>query len=609
MPEGISPLHSGSVSLPEDFCRQYSSADSKGREAGPRGPRWTRKKQPTFVLAGIMLVELLFFQPFSVSAINFEDIPKRLRGWNAHRVRKLDDSTAGAHISDTTMTATNTKPVAGYSRRLANAIAQGKGGTAQPNVHSRVTQPVSPTLAHAAEGAGFELSATNASKAPVYTSESINQPGLVSTTNSQTWTTPQTTSEPPRASQNSYGGYFSNQPPPNKNQSLTTTALNNYYENQSHGTSKPAWQKMPPESPLGDSYGTGTGTGTGHAQLDGLNSHTGDEESKQAKNLTQSPTITQIVGKESSWQGEETIEPSEGNSNAPLEGINSWEDESGERTPESPIEENYPVSPQKSWDAVPMERYTQEPSEIKNSVGGKNSWQHEAGKPTQEPNEDNIAQFDVINQYQIGDKEQTAEPRENTVEPKKDETSYEHTPAPIETIAVPQPLTMKPKAATGMPSESVPLVPLKEPSSQPTGMPYETIPPAPHEQPASFPPLQYETAPPAQQEYAVVASQSPTTAPEVKYPGIGANDIDNSLEMPSGTPEQETEMKKEWTGEETIEQLEKEEQEELEKEAKLEKELVREEREVRRIGGFGVLLAILAMIFTAHQMSENPDGT
>lgn len=39
-----------------------------------------------------------------------------------------------------------------------------------------------------------------------------------------------------------------------------------------------------------------------------------------------------------------------------------------------------------------------------------------------------------------------------------------------------------------------------------------------------------------------------------------------------------------------------------------EEELEEEEREVRRIGGFGVVLAVVAMVFTAYQMSENPDG-
>ena len=55
---------------------------------------------------------------------------------------------------------------------------------------------------------------------------------------------------------------------------------------------------------------------------------------------------------------------------------------------------------------------------------------------------------------------------------------------------------------------------------------------------------------------------------------------------------------------ETTEEIE--EMEAIEEE--LEEELLQEEREVRRIGGFGGFLAVLAMIFTAYQMSENPDG-
>jgi len=37
-------------------------------------------------------------------------------------------------------------------------------------------------------------------------------------------------------------------------------------------------------------------------------------------------------------------------------------------------------------------------------------------------------------------------------------------------------------------------------------------------------------------------------------------------------------------------------------------EIQAEEREFRRVGGLGIFLAVLAMIFTAWQMSENPDG-
>lgn len=40
----------------------------------------------------------------------------------------------------------------------------------------------------------------------------------------------------------------------------------------------------------------------------------------------------------------------------------------------------------------------------------------------------------------------------------------------------------------------------------------------------------------------------------------------------------------------------------------VEKELAKQEKVARRAGGFGIVLAIGAMIFTAHQMSENPDG-
>ncbi|KAG7357130.1 hypothetical protein IV203_001818 [Nitzschia inconspicua] len=40
----------------------------------------------------------------------------------------------------------------------------------------------------------------------------------------------------------------------------------------------------------------------------------------------------------------------------------------------------------------------------------------------------------------------------------------------------------------------------------------------------------------------------------------------------------------------------------------LEDELHKEERVARRAGGLGIFIGILAMIFTAHQMSENPDG-
>lgn len=47
----------------------------------------------------------------------------------------------------------------------------------------------------------------------------------------------------------------------------------------------------------------------------------------------------------------------------------------------------------------------------------------------------------------------------------------------------------------------------------------------------------------------------------------------------------------------------------MEKEVKEEKEeLQTVEKEAKAAGGLGFMLALLAMIFTAYQMSENPDG-
>jgi hypothetical protein len=40
----------------------------------------------------------------------------------------------------------------------------------------------------------------------------------------------------------------------------------------------------------------------------------------------------------------------------------------------------------------------------------------------------------------------------------------------------------------------------------------------------------------------------------------------------------------------------------------LEQELNKEEKVARRAGGLGIFIGIVAMVFTAHQMSENPDG-
>lgn len=53
---------------------------------------------------------------------------------------------------------------------------------------------------------------------------------------------------------------------------------------------------------------------------------------------------------------------------------------------------------------------------------------------------------------------------------------------------------------------------------------------------------------------------------------------------------------------------EDEKQSEQEEVQELQTELKQEEKVARQAGGLGIFLGIVAMIFTAHQMSENPDG-
>jgi len=55
-------------------------------------------------------------------------------------------------------------------------------------------------------------------------------------------------------------------------------------------------------------------------------------------------------------------------------------------------------------------------------------------------------------------------------------------------------------------------------------------------------------------------------------------------------------------------QAEDEKHAEEEEVQELQTELKQEEKVARRAGGLGIFFGILAMIFTAHQMSENPDG-
>ena len=64
------------------------------------------------------------------------------------------------------------------------------------------------------------------------------------------------------------------------------------------------------------------------------------------------------------------------------------------------------------------------------------------------------------------------------------------------------------------------------------------------------------------------------------------------------------------TIQETFDDLDAEEKEEIAEEElqEVEEELKEEEEVAAAAGGMGFLLAIGGMIFTAHQMSENPDG-
>jgi len=57
-----------------------------------------------------------------------------------------------------------------------------------------------------------------------------------------------------------------------------------------------------------------------------------------------------------------------------------------------------------------------------------------------------------------------------------------------------------------------------------------------------------------------------------------------------------------------IQEAEKEKEDAEEKEEKTEEELKKEEKVARGLGGLGFFLAILGMVFTAHQVAENPDG-
>ena len=140
------------------------------------------------------------------------------------------------------------------------------------------------------------------------------------------------------------------------------------------------------------------------------------------------------------------------------------------------------------------------------------------------------------------------------------------TPAPT-TAPVPEPSepprtpTAAPLAPTDPPVTPPPPVPspVASPVAEPTVAPVPVTPPTKPPRKPSTPPI---TSP-------------PTEAPTVHYDPVDDDPItDKDFEI--------------------VEEVEN--------------QLAKQEKVARTAGGFGFVLAICAMIFTAHQMSENPDG-
>lgn len=200
------------------------------------------------------------------------------------------------------------------------------------------------------------------------------------------------------------------------------------------------------------------------------------------------------------------------------------------------------------------------------------------------------------------------------------------TPVPIPATATEPPVTPEPSSAT--PPQALPSEPAADPNLRPpadaaTTQPEEieegldteitteapkvtqnpTVAPTPgrvHEPIATEKPSTFvDHTSPSPQVETIETSQPNEPNPEAAALGNNAE----SSQQAASTAESMA-----FKEQQDIKELEKEEEEEKAKEEELEEELAQEEREVRRIGGFGVFLAILAMVFTAHQMSENPDG-
>jgi len=91
-------------------------------------------------------------------------------------------------------------------------------------------------------------------------------------------------------------------------------------------------------------------------------------------------------------------------------------------------------------------------------------------------------------------------------------------------------------------------------------------------------------------------SPTPETKPSTHFP------VESPSEKPTAKPYTTTNDEYDPITAEDEKHAEEEEVQELETELK------QEEKVARRAGGLGIFLGIVAMIFTAHQMSENPDG-
>ena len=111
-----------------------------------------------------------------------------------------------------------------------------------------------------------------------------------------------------------------------------------------------------------------------------------------------------------------------------------------------------------------------------------------------------------------------------------------------------------------------------------------------------------------------VTTRTPTRAPvhaPTNVPTTKNKDDDlwnDDVVVPTDTQDETAQKKQQQQEEQQQEEEEQQEQQQKGEEIVTEKELAQEERKVKVLSASGVILGVLAMIFTAYQMSENPDG-